>query len=79
MLDAMADQVAEIWRPRFLELGHSRVEQAVKHRKGARFLEEVLLAAIVAERRTLANFIPQQHPGDAISKGQDIEPDAQMF
>jgi DNA polymerase III delta prime subunit len=79
MLDAMADQVAEIWRPRFLELGHSRVEQAVKHRKGARFLEEVLLAAIVAERRTLTNHVPQQHPGEAISRGLAIEPDAQTF
>ena len=53
MLDAMAGQVAEIWRSRFLELGHSRIEQAVRHKKGARFLEEVLLAAIVAERGSL--------------------------
>ena len=79
MLEGMAGQVAEAWRPRFLELGRSRIEQAVRHKKGARFLEEVLLAAIVAERGSLVNFVPQQHPGGLISRCLDSEPDAQMF
>ena len=79
MLDAMAGQVAEAWRPRFLELGRSRIDQAVRHKKGARFLEEVLLAAIVAERGSLANFVPQHHPGGAIPRGLESEPDARMF
>jgi hypothetical protein len=58
MVETMADQVPEVWRARFLELGYSRIAEAVRHRKGARYMEEILLSAIVEERGSLANFVP---------------------
>lgn len=56
MLDAMAPEIPETWRERFLDVGLSRIEQAARHQKGARFLEEVLLTAVVEERAELTNF-----------------------
>ena len=79
MLEAAAGQVAEIWRNRFLELGLSRIEQAVRHKKGARFMEEVLLSAIVEERGTLVNFVPQSNPASSTSRNDDSEPDLDVF
>jgi SpoVK/Ycf46/Vps4 family AAA+-type ATPase len=58
MVEQMAKHVPDTWRKRFLELGLSRIEQAVRHQKGARFLEETLLTAIVEERAALTNFVP---------------------
>lgn len=58
MVDTVADRVPEIWRTKFLELGHSRISAALRHRKGARYMEEILLSAIVEERGSLANFVP---------------------
>lgn len=58
MVETMAEHIPATWRKRFLALGNSRIEQAVRHQKGARFLEEVLLSAVVEERAALANFIP---------------------
>ncbi len=58
MLESMALHVPEIWRARFVDVGLSRIEQAARHQKGVRFLEEVLLTAVVEERAALANFVP---------------------
>lgn len=55
MLEHMADHVPVTWRNKFLELGFSRIDQAVRHQKGARFLEEILLSAVVEERASQAN------------------------
>jgi hypothetical protein len=79
MLEAVAGQVSEAWRPRFLEMGHSRIEKAVRDKKGARFLEEVLLAAIVEERGSVVNFVPQSGPAASLARGLDSEPDLQIF
>lgn len=79
MLEAVAGQVSEAWRPRFLEMGHSRIEKAVRDKKGARFLEEVLLAAIVEERGSVVNFVPQSGPASSLARGLDSEPDVQIF
>lgn len=62
MVDAVAPGIPEVWRRRFLELGHARIAIALRHQKGARYLEEILLAAIVAERASLANFVPLPVP-----------------
>lgn len=70
MVEHMAAHVPDTWRKRFLELGLSRIEQAINHQKGARFLEEILLAAVVEERASLANFVP-----DPEVKPQGFKPD----
>ena len=38
--------------------GTLRFAIALRHHKGARYVEEILLAAIVEERGSLTNFIP---------------------
>ncbi len=55
MLEHMADHVPVTWRNRFLDIGFSRIDQAVRHQKGARFLEEILLSAVVEERASQTN------------------------
>lgn len=79
MLEIMAGQVAETWRQRFLELGHSRIEEAVRHKKGARFLEEVLLSAIVEERGSLVNFVPTTTSSEPIKVDNNDEPELDIF
>jgi hypothetical protein len=59
MIETMAESISDIWRKRFLELGISRLDQAVKDKKGARYSEEILLAAIVEERSCMANWTPE--------------------
>jgi SpoVK/Ycf46/Vps4 family AAA+-type ATPase len=59
MVEAMAHHVPDTWRKRFLDLGRSRIDQAVRNQRGARYLEEILLTAIVEQRAELANFVPQ--------------------
>ena len=58
MLESMTPHVPETWRERFVDVGLSRLEQAVRHQKGVRFLEEVLLTAVVEERSALVGFVP---------------------
>jgi hypothetical protein len=60
MLESAAAQVADTWRKRFLDIGRVRIEQAVRHKKGARFIEEVLLTAIIEERAYLTAPIPSE-------------------
>jgi DNA polymerase III delta prime subunit len=59
MIETMAENISDLWRKCFLELGMSRLDQAVRHQKGARFAEEILLAAIIAERSCMANWTPE--------------------
>lgn len=68
MVDAMACHVDALWRAKFLELGHARIPIAVEHRKGARYMEEVLLAAIMEERASMASFVPVTMPSDRIEE-----------
>ena len=78
MVDAMASHVDEMWRARFLELGHARIPIAVAHKKGARYMEEILLAAIMEERASMSNFVPLKMPAER--KGGEAEwPDLQIF
>ena len=71
MVDAVATRIPEVWRERFLELGHARIAIALRHQKGARYVEEILLAAIVAERASLANFVPLPMPTERNEKGSE--------
>lgn len=59
MIETMAESISDLWRKRFLELGISRLDQAVRHQKGARYAEEILLSAIIAERSCMANWTPE--------------------
>lgn len=78
MLEQMANHVPDTWRKRFLEIGFSRIEQAVRHQKGARFLEETLLSAVVEERslRTNSNSNPEVTPQQ---DEPDEEPETPLF
>lgn len=58
MIQTMAEHLSDTWRKGFLELGMSRLDQAVRDKKGARYPEEILLAAIVEERSCMANWTP---------------------
>lgn len=78
MVDAMGYHVDALWRAKFLELGHARIPIAVQHKKGARYMEEVLLAAIMEERATMANFVPLTMPSDRIEE-EPGWPDMQIF
>jgi hypothetical protein len=59
MIQTMAENLSDTWRKRFLELGMNRLDQAVQDQKGARYPEEILLAAIVEERSCMANWTPE--------------------
>jgi hypothetical protein len=59
MIEVMAEGISDVWRKKFLELGLSRLDQAVRDKKGARYPEEILLAAIVEERSCMANWTPE--------------------
>lgn len=74
MVEAMANHVPDTWRKRFLDLGRARIDQAVRNQRGARYLEEILLTAIVEQRAELANFVPQR---DEPSHSQE-NPDADL-
>jgi|GEM_PF-610496 len=78
MLEHMAEHVPDTWRKRFLELGISRIGQAIKHQKGARFLEEILLTAVVEETSSRAHFIPENEVAPPADE-PDEEPEPQLF
>lgn len=84
MLDSITSEVPEVWRNRFVQLGMSRIKQAVEHQKGVRFLEETLLSAVVEERAHLVNFTPEMpdppDPPATPDKGKvDQDPDIRIF
>lgn len=71
MLEAMSAHVPPTWRERFVDVGLSLVDQAHRHHKGARFLEEALLAAVVHERLALSSFVPDTHEISEPSETKD--------
>ena len=73
MVETMAHHVPDTWRQRFLDLGRSRIDQAVLNQRGARFLEETLLTAIVEERAELTNFVPESETPSVTTKNPDKE------
>ena len=79
MVDTVASRIPEVWRGKFLELGHARIAEAVANRKGARYMEEIMLAAIIEERGSLANFIPPLAPPDVIEVVRCDEPGLSVF
>lgn len=84
MLDSITEQVPEVWRERFVQLGMSRVKQAVYHQKGVRFLEETLLSAVVAERSHLVDFSPDppdppDPPNEPEKEVEDEDIDIRIF
>jgi hypothetical protein len=78
MIETMAVQVPITWRKRFLELGIARLDQAVRHRKGARYAEEILLAAIVSERGCMDQFMLESAKDVKSDKARE-DPDEPMM
>lgn len=58
MVETMTPIIPDLWRKRFYDLGIAGLERAVAHQKGARYLEEILLNAIVEERVFLTSMVP---------------------
>ena len=80
MIQTMAEHLSDTWRRGFLELGMSRLDQAVRDKKGARYSEEILLAAIVEERSCMANWKPESEAPEAPSSDLDgPESDLRIF
>lgn len=80
MIQTMAEHLSDNWRKGFLELGMSRLDQAVRDKKGARYSEEILLAAIVEERSCMANWKPESEAPEAPSSDLDgPESDIRIF
>lgn len=73
MIEAFSESVPEMWRCKFLEIGMHRLDDAVRHQKGARYAEEILLAAVVSERANLANWVPEviENATEEVSKTTD--------
>lgn len=53
MLESTIEHIPSCLRQRFIELGRERVAEAAKQQQGVRFLEELILDAILFERRLL--------------------------
>jgi DNA polymerase III delta prime subunit len=75
MIETMAENISATWRQRFLELGRSRLDQAVLHQKGARYAEEILLAAIVAERSCMKNWKPECEAPETATDAPEVPDD----
>lgn len=58
MLETMAQKVPSYLRETFLRLGHARLSEVTRLRHGTRFLEELMLDTLLAERAALRNFRP---------------------
>lgn len=78
MIETMAENISATWKSKFLELGLSRLDQAVRHQKGARYAEEILLAAIVAERSCMENWKPECEEAETASDEPD-DPEKGIF
>lgn len=60
MVNTMATHVPDLWRERFIKIGLANVDQAVRHQKGARYLEEIQLTAVVEEKTYLIDSLPKK-------------------
>ncbi len=81
MIETMAEGVPDIWRDKFLELGLSRIDQAVSNQKGARYAEEILLSAIVEVRACMADFVTNDNltPEEPITERDDAKKTITIF
>lgn len=59
MLDVGAAQIPAYLRQTFLQLGKETIPQAMETRQGCRFLEDLLLDTILAERASLQEVTPK--------------------
>lgn len=80
MIESVSENISDIWRRRFVELGMSRLDQAVRHQKGARYAEEILLAAIIEERSCMANWKTEsENPEAPVDDLDDPEETISIF
>lgn len=62
MLDASIGTIPSYLRNRFGQLGRERIAEASRQQQGVRFLEEVMLDTIIAERRVMRTNRDEQLP-----------------
>lgn len=73
MLEQTASRVCPGLRKTFLRLGQQRVIDAYQFQQGARFMEELLLDTILAERAEMANFQKEVSPPDLSITGHFLD------
>ncbi len=73
MLEQAQSAVPKHFRATFMRLGLERIPNAVHCRKGCRFVEELLLDAIIEERRSL--HLPDKNTKQEPREQKDNEPD----
>jgi len=73
MLDSVSGSIPSIWKTRFMKLGSERIPEACRLQQGPRFLEEILLESVLAERAELANFSPQTAIENKPDDGSEVE------
>jgi len=78
MIETFSKTLSNTWRERFLQLGHANLDQAVRHQKGVRYAEEILMAAIVAERGCMENFV-SDHVREEVTAANPADEDASIF
>ncbi len=76
MIDSFAENLSDIWRKRFLELGYEGLDLAVRHQKGVRYAEEILMATIVSERGGMDNFVREKAPEEVPEESSDEDDDS---
>jgi len=67
MLEQTAPKVSPAFRKTFLRLGEARIAEACRIQQGPRFLEELLLDAVLAERAALVNYAKDTHQFQQLS------------
>jgi len=76
MIQTFAETLSDTWKVRFLQLGHDGLDQAVRHQKGVRYAEEILMAAIVAERGCMENFVQEKTTEEVAADSSDEDDDS---
>ena len=76
MIQTFAKTLSDTWKARFLQLGHDGLDQAVRHQKGVRYAEETLMAAIVAERGCMENFVPEKVTEEVAADSSEEDDDS---
>jgi hypothetical protein len=77
MIETFSKTLSNTWRERFLQLGHAKLDQAVRHQKGVRYAEEILMATIVAERGCMENFV-SEHEREEVAGADSAEETASI-
>ena len=75
MVEDTSAQVPVYLRETFLRLAHNRIESAMRCQQGCRFLEEVMLDTIIAERENIKNWKKPHDPPAQLGEPTQSTPD----